>query len=251
MNPCRTLSGFMFATCACCAVAWARRSSPSSARASRRPPRHLLIAAGPDGNLWFTEKRRRPDRADHAERACHRVQRRHHGQRRLRGITAGPRRQPLVHRDAATGSGGSRRPASSPSSAPASRAGAHPVGITAGPDGNLWFTECGGNRIGRITTGRASSPSSAPASRRGALPAGHHGRPRRQPVVHRDTTATGSGGSRPAGVVTEFSAGITAGASLQRHRRRPRRQPLVRRNSAATGSGGSRRRASSPNSAPA
>jgi streptogramin lyase len=25
------------------------------------------------------------------------------------------------------------------------------VGITSGPDGNLWFTEHGGNRIGRIT----------------------------------------------------------------------------------------------------
>ena len=30
-------------------------------------------------------------------------------------------------------------------------AGAAPYGITAGPDGNLWFTEEGGNRIGRIT----------------------------------------------------------------------------------------------------
>ena len=26
-----------------------------------------------------------------------------------------------------------------------------PEGITAGPDGNLWFTENGGNKIGRIT----------------------------------------------------------------------------------------------------
>jgi virginiamycin B lyase len=26
------------------------------------------------------------------------------------------------------------------------------MGITAGPDGNLWFTEYGGNKIGRITT---------------------------------------------------------------------------------------------------
>ena len=28
-----------------------------------------------------------------------------------------------------------------------------PRGITAGPDGNVWFTELDGNRIGRITTG--------------------------------------------------------------------------------------------------
>ena len=26
-----------------------------------------------------------------------------------------------------------------------------PLGITAGPDGNLWFTEIDGNRIGRMT----------------------------------------------------------------------------------------------------
>src|SRR5207302_4789039 len=43
-------------------------------------------------------------------------------------------------------------------------AGSGPYGITAGPDGNLWFTEYFGNRIGRIT---------------------------------------------PAGVVTEFRAGLT------------------------------------------
>jgi len=28
-----------------------------------------------------------------------------------------------------------------------------PYGIAAGPDGNLWFTEQSGNRIGRITPG--------------------------------------------------------------------------------------------------
>ena len=31
--------------------------------------------------------------------------------------------------------------------------GAGPIGIAAGPDGNMWFTELGGNRIGRIVTG--------------------------------------------------------------------------------------------------
>src|SRR6266581_2989335 len=30
-----------------------------------------------------------------------------------------------------------------------------PIGIAAGPDGNLWFTEGGGNKIGRITTAGA------------------------------------------------------------------------------------------------
>lgn len=31
-------------------------------------------------------------------------------------------------------------------------ASSRPDGITAGPDGNLWFTENNGNNIGRITT---------------------------------------------------------------------------------------------------
>jgi hypothetical protein len=30
--------------------------------------------------------------------------------------------------------------------------GSQPIGITAGPDGNLWFTELSGNKIGKITT---------------------------------------------------------------------------------------------------
>ncbi len=36
---------------------------------------------------------------------------------------------------------------------------AAPFGITAGPDGNLWFTELGGSRIGRITTVPVPPPS--------------------------------------------------------------------------------------------
>ena len=51
-----------------------------------------------------------------------------------------------------------------------------PRAITAGADGNLWFTEPSGNRIGRIS---------------------------------------------PSGAVTEFSAGITAGAVPVRHYGRP------------------------------
>jgi virginiamycin B lyase len=33
------------------------------------------------------------------------------------------------------------------------RPGAAPFGIATGPDGNLWFTEITGNRIGSITSG--------------------------------------------------------------------------------------------------
>jgi len=35
---------------------------------------------------------------------------------------------------------------------PVPTASSQPAGITAGPDGNLWFAEQNGNKIGRITT---------------------------------------------------------------------------------------------------
>jgi virginiamycin B lyase len=37
-----------------------------------------------------------------------------------------------------------------------------PYGITSGPDGNLWFTEAGGNKIGRITTGGSFTEFTVP-----------------------------------------------------------------------------------------
>ena len=72
------------------------------------------IAAGPDGNLWFTEYN-----GDHIGR-----------------ITTSGAMQ--VFSISANGGG------------PESIA-ADPEGIAPGPDGNLWFAELGGNRIGRIT----------------------------------------------------------------------------------------------------
>ncbi len=38
------------------------------------------------------------------------------------------------------------------------------LGIIAGPDGNLWFTENGGNKIGRITPGGTITEFPLPAS---------------------------------------------------------------------------------------
>ena len=61
----------------------------------------LGIAAGPDGNLWFTEFGGRPDRPDHARRGDHRVHRRPHARQRPGRDRGGPRRQPLVHRGTA------------------------------------------------------------------------------------------------------------------------------------------------------
>lgn len=45
-----------------------------------------------------------------------------------------------------------------------------PVGITAGPDGNLWFTEFRGNQIGKVTTGGSFTEYSIPSA--GSFPTG-------------------------------------------------------------------------------
>ena len=168
-------------------------SSPSS-RSPRPTALRSSITAGPDGNLWFTEVRRQPDRPDHDGRRHHRVpdphgrqpsrrhrgrpgrqplvhrsrprnkigrithgRRRHrvpdpHGRQRPRRHHGRPGRQPLVHRvrrqpDRADHHGRRRHRVPDP------HGRQPPVGIAAGPDGNLWFTESNANQIGRITTG--------------------------------------------------------------------------------------------------
>ena len=167
------------------------------------------IAAGPDGNLWFTEFAgnkigRITTRRVVTEFPIPTAGSRPSASRRGRTATSGS------PRSAATGSGGSRRPgrhrvpdpavptaarsasrrartatSGSPRAAPTGRAdhdapapspssplptaGAYPYGITAGPDGNLWFTESSGNRSDGSRR-RGTSPSSR--SRRPAAPVG-------------------------------------------------------------------------------
>ena len=67
-------------------------------------------------------------------------------------------------------SGGSRRPGSSPSSPPGSAPAARPLGITTGPDGNLWFTEFSGHRIGRAVVSSTGEPSPSPTPSATELP---------------------------------------------------------------------------------
>ena len=80
--------------------------------------------------------------ADQRVRPCRgfRFPGRHHGR---------ARRQPLVHRERPRRyrDDQSRRPRPSPSS-PSPTAGDGPTSITAGPDGNLWFTEVASTRSG-------------------------------------------------------------------------------------------------------
>ena len=58
--------------------------------------------------------------------------------------------------------------------------GADPFDIVRGPDGAMWFTEHNGNRIGRLT---ADGELSEFYLRDLSTPTGHHGRPRRRPLV--------------------------------------------------------------------
>src|SRR6266702_1074419 len=46
---------------------------------------------------------------------------------------------------------------------PVPTSSSQPAGITAGPDGNLWFTEPAGNKIGRITTSGGFSEFPVPS----------------------------------------------------------------------------------------
>jgi len=81
-----------------------------------------IIAAGPDGNLWFTEVNN--------ERVARITPR-----GRVTEFSAGLSRDNISHEP-----GLWHYPFPN-----------FPYGIAAGPDGNVWFTEQGGNRIGRIT----------------------------------------------------------------------------------------------------
>jgi streptogramin lyase len=90
--------------------------------------------------------------------------------------------------------------------------GSQPKGIAAGPDGNLWFTEPGRDRIGRITPEGEVTEFSAgitPGSSPRGIAAGPDGNLWfTQPGKDRIGRIT------PEGKVTEFSAGITPRSQL-------------------------------------
>jgi sugar lactone lactonase YvrE len=88
-------------------------------------------------------------------------------------------------------------------------AGANPVHLC-GADGNMWFTESRGNRIGRITMAGVITEFSAGLTS-GAGPAGIAAGPDGN-LWFTEYDGNRIGRITPLGVVTEFSAGITAGA---------------------------------------
>ena len=98
-----------------------------------------------------------------------------------------------------------RRPPVAPH--PASSRWAGPNGITAGPDGNLWFTELWGNRIGRITPQGVVTEFSAGISAKsglGGITAGPDGN-----LWFTEYDGNRIGRITPTGQVTEFRTGIS------------------------------------------
>jgi streptogramin lyase len=86
-----------------------------------------------------------------------------------------------------------------------------PNGITAGPDGNVWFTEATTDRVGRITpTGFVTEFSTGITS--GSMPIGITAGPDGN-LWFTEGSGNRIGRITPSGSVTEFSTGITAGSS--------------------------------------
>ena len=86
----------------------------------------------------------------------------------------------------------------------------NPKHIVAGPDGNLWFTEAGGSRIGKITTaGRITEFSIGVTtdSQPNGIAAGTDGN-----LWFTETSGNRIGRITTAGTITEFSAGLTPGS---------------------------------------
>src|SRR5438270_5495663 len=88
--------------------------------------------------------------------------------------------------------------------------GSGPAGITAGPDGSLWFTENVGNRIGKITPSGVITEYNAGITAN-SLPDGISAGPDGN-LWFTEGFGNRIGKITTAGVVTEYSAGITAGS---------------------------------------
>ncbi len=123
------------------------------------------ITSGPDGNLWFTvdglsdigEINPTTDAISLFSTPGRRSCERDHG---------GPRRQPLVHRAVPEQIGEINPTTDAITEYPIPYAGSSPNAITAGPDGNLWFTDGGTNAIGvaTLTTSQLVVTQQPPAS---------------------------------------------------------------------------------------
>jgi streptogramin lyase len=84
------------------------------------------------------------------------------------------------------------------------------IAIATGPDGNLWFAEDTGNRIGRITPSGTVTEFNVPTAHSNpeGITAGPDGN-----LWFTEYTFDKIGRITPAGIVTEFATGITPGSS--------------------------------------
>ena len=89
-------------------------------------------------------------------------------------------------------------------------AGSNPIGIAAGPDGNLWFTESAGNKIGRTTTGGVVTEFPIPTA--GSFPYGIAAGPDGN-LWFTEGSGNKIGRITTAGVVTEYPIGVASGPS--------------------------------------
>jgi len=171
------------------------------------------IAAGPDGNLWFTESNanrivRITPTGTISEFALPPVS-------IAAGIAAGPDGN-VWFTEFYADKIGRLTPAGALSEFPIPTPNSQPQAIAAGPDGNLWFTESTGNKIGRITpTGVIREfPLPTANSQPAGIAAGPDGN-----IWFTEILGNKIGRITPAGAISEFPlptassnpAGIAAG----------------------------------------
>ena len=168
------------------------------------------IAAGPDGNLWFTEIVGRIGRITPSGVVTEFSSGITAGSQ-PRGITAGPDGNLWFTNQNANRIGRITPSGTVTEFSSGISANAGLVGIASGPDGNLWFAEFSADRVGRITpsgtvTEFPLTSGSAPAD----ITAGPDGN-----VWFTEQNGNRIGRITPSGVITEFTSGIHANASLQ------------------------------------
>ncbi len=157
------------------------------------------IAAGPDGNVWFTESSGNKIGRITPAGVITEFTVPTAGSQPI-GIAAGPDGN-LWFTESSGNKIGRISPAGVITEFTVPTAGSAPSGIAAGPDGNLWFTEYAGNKIGRISPSGVITEFPIPtgASAPSGIAAGPDGN-----LWFTEFTGNKIGRITPAGVITEF-----------------------------------------------